>query len=351
MVVAFKKGDGAAFQTAVQEYIAEERRRNHPVVARDLERVLQNGHSYVMTALSAHEPVSILGEFPRDKERGTPLVEIREDERSLEELVLREDTREILDRIVTENRRNELLHSHGLRAAGKVLFCGPPGCGKTVVAGAIAKALYVPLVLVRFDAVVSSYLGDTAANLRKVFDFARSRPMVLFFDEFDAIGKRRTDEDDHGELKRVVNSFLQMLDGFRGESLIVAATNHEQILDPALWRRFDEIVQFPRPNSDQIETLLVRSLRQVGVSPAVGLKEQARRLVGMSFADVERVAVDAIKQVVLVGTNEIDRGTFEESVGRQRRRLAITGGRVEVQPPRTTSTPRKSRRHAAPRRR
>lgn len=351
MVVAFKKGDGAAFQTAVQEYIDEERRRNHPVVARDLERILRNGHGYVLTSLSANEPVSILGELPREKERGIPLVEIREDERSLEELVLREDTREVVDRLVHEHRRNELLHSHGLRASGKVLFCGPPGCGKTVVAGAVAKALYVPLVLVRFDAVVSSYLGDTAANLRKVFDFARSRPMVLFFDEFDAIGKRRTDEDDHGELKRVVNSFLQMLDGFRGESLIIAATNHEQILDPALWRRFDEIVQFPLPNVEQIETLLVRSLRQVGVSPTVGLKDQARRLVGMSFADVERIALDAIKHVVLLGAKEIDRDTFEESVGRQRRRLEITGGRVEVQSLRTAPRPRKPRRHAAPRRR
>lgn len=350
MVVAFKKGDTTAFHGAVQEYIEEERRRNHPVVARDLERILKNGHGYALTVLSAHEPTSILGELPTDKERGTPLVEIREDERSLDELVLGHDTRETVERIVLEHRRNELLHAHGLRASEKILFCGPPGCGKTVVAGAIAKALYSPLVLVRFDAVISSYLGDTAANLRKVFDFARSRPMVLFFDEFDAIGKRRTDEHDHGELKRVVNSFLQMLDGFRGESLIVAATNHEQILDPAIWRRFDEIVQFPRPHPDQIEMLLVRSLRQIGVAPAVSLKEQARKLVGMSFADVERIAMDAIKQAVIDGTKEIDRESFERAVERQCRRLALTGGRVEVHPIGTT-TQRKVRRYAPPRRR
>jgi AAA+ superfamily predicted ATPase len=352
MVVAFKKSDATAFHSAVQEYVEEERRRNHPVVARDIERILKNGNSngHALTLLSAREATSILGELPTDKERGTPLVEIREDERSLDELVLGDDTREAVDRLVQEHRRNEMLHAHGLRASGKVLFCGPPGCGKTVVAGAIAKALYVPLVLVRFDAVISSYLGDTAANLRKVFDFARARPMVLFFDEFDAIGKRRTDESDHGELKRVVNSFLQMLDGFRGESLIVAATNHEQILDPALWRRFDEIVQFPRPQPDQIETLLVRSLRQVGVAPSVSLKEQARKLSGMSFADIERIAMDAIKQVVLDGTKEIDRETFEQVVARQRRRLALTGGHVEVHPGRTTAS-RGARRHASPRRR
>lgn len=350
MVVAFKKGDTSSFHNAVEEYIEEERRRNHPVVARDLERILQNGHGHHLSPLTVRDATSILGELPTDKERGTPLVEIRDDERSLDELVLGDETREIIDRLVGEHRRNEMLHAHGLRASGKVLFCGPPGCGKTAVAGAVAKALYVPLVLVRFDAVISSYLGDTAANLGKVFDFARSRPMVLFFDEFDAIGKRRTDESDHGELKRVVNSFLQMLDGFRGESLIIAATNHEQILDPALWRRFDEIVQFPRPLAEQIEVLLVRRLRQIGVSPAVVLKEQARKLVGMSFADVERIAMDAIKEVVLDGRDEIDRAGFERAAARQRHRIALTGGRVEVHPARTT-TARKVRRHASPRRR
>lgn len=348
MVLAFKKGDTTAFHAAAQEYVEEERRRNHPVVARDLERILRNGHSYALTALAAHEP-GAGHDVPRDKERGTPLVEIREDERLLEDLVLRDATQEIVGRIVLEHRKDELLRSHGLRPAGKVLFCGPPGCGKTVVAGAIAKALYVPLVLVRIDAVVSSYLGDTAANLRKVFDFARSRPMVLFFDEFDAIGKRRTDEDDHGELKRVVNSFLQMLDGFRGESLIIAATNHEQILDPALWRRFDEIVQFPCPDAAQIELLLARSLRQIGVSPAVNLKEQSRKLVGLSFADVERIALDAIKQIVIEGTSEIDRRIFDESVARQRRRLALTGAHADDRA-KSTSKPKKARR-APPRRR
>ncbi|MBK9386517.1 MAG: ATP-binding protein [Planctomycetes bacterium] len=348
MVIAFKKGDATAFHSAVQEYIDEERRRNHPVVARDIERILRNGHSFSLTPLVAHEP-GLPHDVPRDKERGTPLVELREDERPLEELVLREETQETIGRIVLENRRVELLLSHGLRPAGRVLFCGPPGCGKTVVAGALAKALYYPLALVRFDAVVSSYLGDTAANLRKVFDFARSRPLVLFFDEFDAIGKRRTDEDDHGELKRVVNSFLQMLDGFRGESLIIAATNHEQILDPALWRRFDEIVQFPRPDAAQIELLLARSLRQVGVSPSVNLREQATKLVGLSFADVERIALDAIKLYVIEGAKEIDRRMFDESVARQQQRVALTGA-DSVRPRKSKQSAKKARR-ASPRRR
>src|SRR5262249_4991728 len=141
--------------------------------------------------------------------------------------------------------------------------CGPPGCGKSVVAEGLAHDLYLPLATVRFDAVVSSYLGETGANLRKVFDFARGRPVVLLFDEFDAIGKHRTALDEHGELKRVVTSFLQLLDSFHAETLTIAATNHQGLLDPALWRRFDEILYFPPPNSEETESLLCRHFQQL----------------------------------------------------------------------------------------
>jgi len=141
---------------------------------------------------------------------------------------------------------------------------------------------------------------------------------------------------------------LQMLDGFRGESLIMAATNHEQLLDPALWRRFDEIVHFPRPTADQIELLLVRTLRQIGLSPAVALKEQARRLVGMSFADVEHIAFDAIKQVVIDGGSEIDRSILDASVERQRHRLALTGTDLKASTRQEPGTKRRS--HATPER-
>ena len=139
--------------------------------------------------------------------------------RRLTDLVLDEATRKTLERIADENRKADLLKTYGSRPANRILFCGPPGCGKTVSAEAIAAELYLPLALVRFDAVVSSYLGETAANLRKVFDFARSRPMVVLFDEFDAIGKDRASLEEHGEIKRVVNSFLQILDGFRSDTV------------------------------------------------------------------------------------------------------------------------------------
>jgi SpoVK/Ycf46/Vps4 family AAA+-type ATPase len=281
------------------------------------------------------------GDLPKDHERGAALVEVIEPSRSLDDLVLAPDTRQILDRIFAENRRADLLYSHGLRPANKIIFCGPPGCGKTVAAEAIAQGLYLPLVLVRFDAVVSSYLGETAANLRKVFDFATTRPMVMLFDEFDAIGKSRTAEEEHGELKRVVNSFLQMLDSYKGEAVMIAATNHQGLLDVALWRRFDEAVYFDKPDHRAIQELLIRNLRQTGVSTDIQVEIKAKALVGMSHADIERIAKDAVKQTIIEGRKEVQLDILEQAINRQRERVRLTQRRDGVVRQQRTKTAKK----------
>jgi SpoVK/Ycf46/Vps4 family AAA+-type ATPase len=311
-----------------------------------LERILSgtNGSSEqmkdVLTSLGA-----VNGNLPRDKERNALLVELCEPKRELEDLILCPTVRQTLERIVLERRKEELLGAHGVRPIAKVLFCGPPGCGKSVAAEALAQRLYLPLATVRFDAVVSSYLGETAANLRKVFDFARTRPLVLLFDEFDAIGKHRTAFDEHGELKRVVNSFLQLLDSFRCDALTIAATNHQGLLDPALWRRFDEIVFFPKPTAGEIEQLLCRRFRQLAVSRSVRLSEAARELEGFSHADVERVAYDAIKETILTGAEHIEPEALSASVARQRERQAVTDDATGTTQPGPTR-PRPRRRKA-----
>ncbi len=284
---------------------------------------------------------SRFGDLPKDHERGAALVEIIEPNQSLDDLVLLPDTRQSLDRIVTENRQADLLYSHGLRPANKIIFCGPPGCGKTVSAEALAQGLYLPLVLVRFDAVVSSYLGETSANLRRVFDFAKTRPMVMLFDEFDSIGKSRTAEEEHGELKRVVNSFLQMLDSFKGEAIMIAATNHQGLLDVALWRRFDEAIYFNKPDSSAIQEVLIRNLRQIGVSTAIRIESKAKTLVGMSHADIERIATDAIKQTILGGNAEVTPDVLEQAISRQRERINLTQHGDEIVRPKEAKTARK----------
>ena len=139
--------------------------------------------------------------IPEDRERGIPLVSVHEPVRSLEDVVLSGENLSLVKEILREHNREEVLKAHGLRPSDRVLFYGPPGCGKTLTAEAIASELGRPLAIVRTDSVVSSFLGETAANLRKVFDFAAAFPMVTLFDEFDALGKEREDSSEHGELR------------------------------------------------------------------------------------------------------------------------------------------------------
>ncbi len=319
------QGDEAAFRTAALEFVENERRLNHHTLANDLARILSEANGPTGSRKNVLIPIGNgYGNLPRDKERNAVLVELTDPRRELDDLVLSAPVREALDRIVLERRCADVLESHGMQPTSKVLFCGPPGCGKSVAAECLARELYLPLATVRFDAVVSSYLGETAANLRKVFEFGRSRPLVLLFDEFDAIGKQRTVADEHGELKRVVNSFLQLLDGFHAATLTIAATNHQGLLDPALWRRFGEIVVFPRPTREEIEQLLSRQFRQLPVEQQVVLADVARSLEGLSHADVERVALDARKQAVLDGWTSVKSEALDAAVARQHERLAVT---------------------------
>lgn len=324
LLAAHVDGDDAGFRGAAEALIVEERRKNHPVLANDLERVLSNGSQSSKRPFLVDQGVEILGALPSDKERGMPLVSVSTPVRSIDSIVLGPVLRRSIERIREENRNAELLGTYGLRPMRKLLFCGPPGCGKTVTAEALAESLRLPLVLVRFDAVVSSYLGETAANLSRVMDFARRNPAVYLFDEFDAIGKKRDAEEEHGELKRVVNSFLQMLDGFRGESIIVAATNHQGLLDPALWRRFDDILFFDFPDEEQAVTTLVRLLGPIGVEPDVNLKAYGPRLAGFSFADVEHLAVDAMKRTILGGGLHVTAETLGQAADSQRQRTDLT---------------------------
>lgn len=261
-------------------------------------------------------------------ERG-PLVDHVKDLRPLTDLVLPSGTRTVLERVLAEHHRAAELGARGLRASNRLLFCGPPGCGKTVTAGALALALGMPLAAARLDAVLGQFLGTTSSHLRQIFDLAKRERLVLFLDEVDALGAARGSQsaDSAGsEIKRVVNSLLMMLEEMRGPSLVVAATNHEGALDPALWRRFDEIVVFPRPAGLEAVALLTKLVRQYDPRVATlsyNLAPWARKLARMSFADVERVALDAAKAVALDGDLCIE-AALARALEQQRGRAALT---------------------------
>ncbi len=290
-------GDPTAFISATEQLIKEERAKQHNLLANDLERILYGERSSSnSTTAFAHQ---ILPEAPTDKESGVCLIDIKQANRSVDELVLEQNTLEVIENVLEEYRREDLLRSYGMMPAEKILFFGPPGCGKTLTAEAIAYELDRPIAIVRLDSLVSSFLGETATNLRKVFDFIAKHKLVVLFDEFDALGKERDDGSEHGELRRVVNAVLQMMDSYEGKSIIVAATNHEQILDSAIWRRFDEIVEFPLLNKDQLQHLLQLKLRGVRREFDLDTYELHDIFDGKSPAIIERIIRRAVKRMIL----------------------------------------------------
>ncbi|NLS45284.1 MAG: ATP-binding protein [Firmicutes bacterium] len=320
LFLSYRRGNDNDFRSVAIEIISEEEKKNNHHLAKDLFRILENDN--VDSVNSRRFSYINSTSLPKDQERQTHLVDIREPNLHMQDILINKENTVIIQRILKEFSKSELLRVHGMKPLTKLLFCGPPGCGKTLCSEIIASELGLPVLYTRFDAIVSSYLGETAANLRRVFDYAAGGRWVVFFDEFDAIGKARDDISEHGELKRVINSFLQLLDSFSNNSILIAATNHEQLLDPALWRRFDEVMFFPRPTVHEIRSLLKMKVENF---PHYGLnyKELAPKFKGLSHADVERVCFDAIKASILDDKDSLDQEVLEEALKRQKKRLDI----------------------------
>lgn len=309
-------GDVGNFRAASEAVIAEERGKNHHLLANDLEKLLYGTQT---EGKFSQSHMKLASAMPANKDSGLSLLELRPTVREQRDIVLSDLAQSSLDEIIMEHNRAETLRSFGLQPAGKLLFCGPPGCGKTLAAEVIASALSMPLVVVRLDSVISSFLGETASNLRKVFDYISKHPSVALFDEFDAISKDRGDSADHGELKRSVNAVLQMMDGYRGQSIIIATTNYESLLDKAVWRRFDEVIQFDAPTLDQIKRLLSIKLSGVRRNFEPDDTKIATLFKGMSHADIERVVRRAVKEMVLSGKEFLERQHIDSGLARERR--------------------------------
>lgn len=229
--------------------------------------------------------------------------------RSLEDIKLSPPMRTILQRVVAEHDCATKLREAGLRPANRLLFAGPPGCGKTTTASAIAHATGMPMAVAHPGAITGRFIGITSVHLRKLFDAALQQPMVLLIDEIDSFGARRSSDDDQAaaqEHRRTANTLLMLIEEMRdSKSILIAATNLHKALDPALWRRFDEILWFPRPTLPEATALAKSILTRYGQNPITWrwptwLKE-------MSHADVERIALDAVKTVTMDKTIPIDR--------------------------------------------
>ena len=249
------------------------------------------------------------------------MVEIIEPQKSSQDIILSSENTGLLSGLAEEYKRGETLRRHGLSVRSRLLFCGPPGCGKSITAEAFANELNLNLLIVRLDSVVSSFLGETASNLRSVFEAAEKRPCVLFFDEFDAIAMARKNGTEHGELRRVVNSLLMFIERFEGKGFLIAATNLEASLDSALWRRFDEVVLFERPTAAKIKSML--KLKTKNFPAEFNIESRAKELAGFSYSEIERVCIQAIKIAILNSRKTLSQPDFDKSLKDEKRRRKI----------------------------
>lgn len=261
---------------------------------------------------------------PLDLGRVSPIasfIDIIEPEKTRDDVVLSAENLRVLSGITAEHQKRDTLRRHGSSVRNRLLFCGPPGCGKTLTAEVFANEVGLDLYIVRLDGLISSYLGETAGNLRIIIEAAERRPCVLFFDEFDALARARSDNGGHGELRRVVNSLLMMFERYSGRGFLIAATNLESTLDDALWRRFDDVVLFDRPTIAQAKALL--KLKTKNFKANFDIAKKAEKLKGFSFAEIDRLCRQSIKSAVLGRRKLINEADFDAALKDEMRRRRI----------------------------
>ena len=293
LVKAGAAGDDGLFRKTVEAVIAEERAKNHGVLAERLDSALRQTRKRNGQALIHSGGLRTVDTAEGLYEEIVPRL-------AFDDLVLANDVRRTCDELVEEHHRVDVLRAHGIEPRHRVLLSGPPGNGKTSLAEALADALLAPLLRVRYDALIGSYLGETATRLRRLFEAARTRRCVLFFDEFDAVSKERGDTREAGEIKRVVNSLLLALDDLPSHVLLVTATNHADLLDRAVWRRFQVRLDLPVPTKAQREAFLSAAAKRVsGMTAGLSPRTLAGKLEGTSFSELEDFVVDVARRTVL----------------------------------------------------
>jgi ATP-dependent 26S proteasome regulatory subunit len=313
-VRAMAEVEGRDLSALCETLIREEEQLGHGVLARQLERTLVDARAR-RQAEEALRPRQLTARFS-GRESPVPQLLRLEPAQARHTMVLDEAVEERFKRIECEYAARERLAKHGLKHTRRILLYGPPGCGKTLGAERLAWNTGLPLMKVHFDTLISSYFGESASSLRKVFEIAHKEPCILFLDECDYIAKRRGDGRDVGEASRIANTLLQLLEDYDAPGLLLAATNLDEMLDHAIFRRFDDVFCLPLPGKKQIAELLELTLSAVQTDRHIFWTKLAEGLAGMSAATVVQVAQDAAKHVILDGGNVVRHEDIEKAIAR-----------------------------------
>jgi SpoVK/Ycf46/Vps4 family AAA+-type ATPase len=288
IVLSGLNGDRARLKKATEAVIAEERSKQHNILATKLEEILQ----------STLPECTVNGRSIMDHRINNLVHEINP-QKKLDDLFLPDDVKQICNEVMQEQFRTDLLRSYNLEPRNRILLIGPPGNGKTSLAEAFAETLMVPLFVVRYENIIGSYLGETATRLRSLIDYSCTRKCVLFFDEFETLGKERGDTHETGEIKRVVSSLLLQIDAIPSHVVVIGATNHPELLDRAVWRRFQVRMEIPSPTRARLTEWFDRFEQKIKISLGLAPETLAKQMQGANFAEVEEFCKTIFRQYVL----------------------------------------------------
>lgn len=289
-------GEDQNFRKAAEAICAEERGKQHEILAKKIEELLKTYSRQPQRRETPPQAFSVNG-------NGVHLFQEITPEKRLEQLILPDAAVQSCKELVEEQMRADLLRSYGVEPRNKILLIGPPGNGKTSLAEAIATSLMVPMYVVKYEAIIGAYLGETASKLAKLFEYVKTRQCVLFFDEFETLGKERGDQHETGEIKRVVSSLLLQIDALPSYVVIIAATNHDALLDKAAWRRFQIKLELNKPSRRNLELWFSTFEKRTDFRFGLEVSTLAKKMLGKSYAEAEDFTLAVYRQYILQAPN------------------------------------------------
>ncbi|MGO3181255.1 MAG: AAA family ATPase [Aequorivita sp.] len=307
LLQSYGDGDDNRFYSTAMQIAAAEAKKGHTKLAEELKGLIDKIKSNRNVDLVSKTRILPVNEAQRELK---DLLEVYRPHIKTKDMVLPEKVAEAIKRILSEQQKFDQLLQHNLEPRRKLMLVGPPGCGKTMTAKAIAGDLEIPLFIIRLDGLISRYMGESIAKLKLIFDSMYQHRAVYLFDEFDSIGSNRSYGNDVGEIKRVLNSFLMNIEKDQSNSLLIAATNIPESLDKALFRRFDDIIKYPLPNDKEIARLITIQLKGYTIIKGKSVNAIAKEAVGLSFADVSNACKDAIKEMIVHNSDKVSATTL-----------------------------------------
>lgn len=301
LIKSFGEGDESRFYATAMQIAAAEARSGHTQLAEELKKLIDKAK------LGNGRKLGVVKSLPVNaaQKELSDLLELTQPDEKLKDMVLIPSLQKLLKRVLDEQRKLELLRQNNLFPSKKLLFTGPPGTGKTMAAKALASELALPLFVIRLDGLISRYMGESISKLRLIFDAMHQFRAIYLFDEFDSIGTTRSQGNEVGEIKRVLNTFLLQIEKDDSNSLIIAATNLPEHLDKALFRRFDTIISFALPEKHEILSLYKKRLSNLKLSKALDFEKVSNESIGLSYGEIQRVCEDITKDYLVYGVEEV----------------------------------------------